>query len=150
MVRALAVRTAILILGLSLATSLTACKSRPSDMREWRATDHSQEEGTGQGAGTPAPESQTPEDNDPMIAAMGVWQAQCSNCHGPEGHGDGPQASLTHPPDLTSAAFQTSHTDEQLAGSITRGRNMMPGFGSTLRPEAIEVLVRYVRQLGRR
>jgi mono/diheme cytochrome c family protein len=127
---------------------LTACKSQPSDLREWRASDHSQEEGQGQGAGT-APVPSEDDDNDPMIAALGIWQAQCSTCHGPEGRGDGPQAALTHPTDLTTAAFQSSHTDEQIAASITHGRNMMPGFGSTLRPEGIDVLVRFVRQLGR-
>jgi hypothetical protein len=136
-------RTLTSVLLLVLATS--ACKSRPSDLREWRPSDHSHEEGEGQGDMNQLP----PEDNDPLVAAMGIWQAQCTTCHGPTGHGDGPQAMLTHPPDLTSAAFQSAWTDDGLRASITNGRNMMPGFGSSLRPEGIDVLVRLVRTFGR-
>lgn len=130
--------------ALVFAMALSACKSRPSDLREWRATDHTHEEGEGQ----TDPNLPPVEDNDPLVAAMGIWQAQCATCHGESGRGDGPQASLTHPADLTSPTFQAGRTDDQIRATITRGRNMMPAFGNALRPEGITVLVQLVRQFG--
>src|SRR5207344_2704764 len=87
-----------------------------------------------------------PEDNDPMIAARAVFNTQCAGCHGFRGRGDGPQAAMARPADFTNAALQASRTDEQLRTVITNGRGMMPPFGQALRPEAVTLLVRLVRQ----
>lgn len=127
-----------------LLGALTGCDRTPPGLREWRPSDHSREEGEGEGALPPL------EDNDPMIAAVGLYRVQCAGCHGPRGHGDGPQAVglPVRPPDFGSATFQRSRTDEQLRAVIVHGRGAMPGFGSTLRPEGIDVLVRLIRQLG--
>ncbi len=81
-----------------------------------------------------------------MRAARALWAVTCAGCHGREGRGDGeerpPGAQL---PDFTQVAWQQSRTDTQLAQVIRDGKNMMPPFGKRVRPEGIEVLVRYVR-----
>jgi mono/diheme cytochrome c family protein len=132
---------------LAALLAVGGCRSTPPDLREWRPSDHSREDG--EGAGEPSLPA-TPEDSDPMVAAIGLYRVQCAGCHGARGRGDGPQAAMARPPDFTSPEFQASRTDDQLRAVIIRGRGMMPPFGSSLRPEAIELLVRLVRDLGRR
>ncbi len=120
------------------------CKSRPADLREWVPGDHSHEAtGEDPGPGAAAP-------TDPLTNARALWSSQCASCHGREGRGDGPAATVARPPDMTTASFQSAHTDEQLATSILRGKSgTMPAFG-TLRPEAVSVLARLVRSFGPR
>jgi mono/diheme cytochrome c family protein len=125
--------------------AVTGCRNTPSDLREWRPSDHTHQEG----AGAPPTAQQPAEDSDSMIAALGLYRVQCASCHGARGRGDGPQAAMVRPPDFANAAFQSGRTDEQLREVITRGRGAMPGFGQSLRPEAIELLVRLVREMGR-
>lgn len=126
------------------ALSMTAlgCESTPSDLREWRPSDHSNA-GTGEDPGGGSAPS------DPLANARALWTSQCVVCHGREGRGDGTQP-MARPPDMTTAAFQQSHTDEQLAQSIARGKGgVMPAF-SSLRPEAVQQLVRLVRSFAAR
>lgn len=85
-----------------------------------------------------------------MIAALAIYRTQCANCHGQQGRGDGPQSAMIHPPDWTTAQFQDTHSEEQLRMVIQHGRGAMPAFGQALRPEAIDLLVRLVRQFGGR
>lgn len=134
-----------LLCSLGPVLVLVSCGSRPGDVREWRASDHSRDQGESQAD----PNLPPLEDEDPMVAAQGIWQAQCATCHGPTGHGDGPQAPMTRPPDITNEAFQAAWSDEQLRTVITYGRGMMQPYRESIRPEGIDVLVRHVRQLGR-
>lgn len=128
---------------LILCAGVAACDSPPADLREWRPSDHSNAGGSSEDpGGTAAP-------TDPMANARALWVSQCASCHGREGRGDGPGAAI-RPPDMTTAAFQQSATDEQLATSIQRGKNgRMPAF-SSLRPEAVQQLVALVRQFAPR
>ncbi len=57
---------------------------------------------------------------------------------------------MMRPPDFASPGFHSARTDDQLRTSILRGRGMMPAFRETLRAEAIDLLVRLVRSMGRR
>ena len=52
------------------------------------------------------------------------------------------QGGRTSLPDLYASG-------RSIRATITRGRNMMPGFGATMRPEGINVLVQLVRSFGR-
>ena len=72
-----------------------------------------------------------------------AWKNQCSSCHGPTGHGDGPQAPMLHPPDFSSKEWQSQHTDVELAASIVNGKNKMPKFG--LPERVVTALVARVR-----
>lgn len=133
----IALRTMVIAATL---TALVGCDSAPADLREWRPSDHSN---TGNGedpGGGSAP-------SDPLANARALWASQCVSCHGSRGRGDGTQ-TMVRPPDMSAASFQQSHTDEQLAQSIVRGKNgTMPSF-SSLRPEAVQSLVRLVRSFG--
>lgn len=118
------------------------CKNR--QVREWTPRDHDPDgsvENTGQTAVSP--------NDDPLATARALFMAQCASCHGPEGHGDGPMAMMFRPADLSDPAIQGARTDEDLANAITRGKGRMPAFGNQLRPEAVPMLVRFVRSLRR-
>lgn len=142
-------RFTLLFAGALALGSAAGCKSPPADLREWRPSDHSGESAPA-GASAGAAGAPSDDDGDPALAARALWQVQCSNCHGREGHGDGPQGAITHPPDMATVAFQSSHSDEVLAQSIRQGKGMMPAFGAGLRPEAVQALVRIVRGFGGR
>jgi mono/diheme cytochrome c family protein len=55
-----------------------------------------------------------------------IYVAKCQACHGAEGRGDGPAARALpkKPKDLSSPAFWTATTDEQVRNAITNG---LPG-----------------------
>ncbi|MBL8681502.1 MAG: cytochrome c [Myxococcales bacterium] len=126
----------------AVLTALAACDSPPADLREWRPSDHSNAGSGEDPGGGRAP-------SDPLANARALWVSQCVACHGREGRGDGTQ-TMVRPPDMSAVAFQDSHTDEQLATSILRGKSgTMPSFAS-LRPEAVQSLVRLVRSFGGR
>lgn len=137
-------RSRVASLALALALGAAACQRPPADLREWRASDHSRENGEQDNAA-----GSTPPDTDPMVAALALYRATCAGCHGPSGRGDGPSAGpMMHPADYTTEQFQRSHTDEQLREVILRGRGMMPGFSQSLRPEAVDLLVQQIRRFG--
>lgn len=53
------------------------------------------------------------------------------------------------PPDMTSEAFQQSHSDVQIRTSIVAGKGgAMPSFGAVLRPEAVAQLTALIRAMG--
>ena len=88
-----------------------ACNRTPSDMREWKADDHdrSDEQQKGQGRAAPPPRTaaSAAANANPTVTLVEVtWKAQCGPCHGPIGHGDGPQGPMVHAPDLTLAEWQ--------------------------------------------
>lgn len=132
-----ALRTALALFALC-----AACRRTPSDLREWTPRDHADAEVDPTAQGPSA-------GSDPMGAARALFAAQCASCHGSGGHGDGPQAALFRPADLTDGAFQSQRSDEELARSITSGRGRMPAFGSTVRPEGVQLLVRLIRSWRR-
>jgi mono/diheme cytochrome c family protein len=135
------VRVAKHIARFVVPLALAACDSPPADLREWRPSDHNNASREDLGGGS-AP-------SDVLSNARALWASQCVACHGREGRGDGTQTAV-RPPDMTAAAFQQSHSDEQLALSISRGKNgTMPAF-SSLRPEAIQSLVALVRSFAAR
>jgi mono/diheme cytochrome c family protein len=81
-----------------------------------------------------------------------LFAANCTACHGADGHGDGSLAKalpLT-PADLTAAHFWV-HTEGDLYWFIARGFTApdgtiaMPGFGDKLSNEAIWDLIDYLR-----
>jgi mono/diheme cytochrome c family protein len=55
-----------------------------------------------------------------------IYVAKCQACHGAEGKGDGPAARALpkKPKDLSSPAFWTSMSDDQVRAAITSG---LPG-----------------------
>ncbi|MBI5518196.1 MAG: cytochrome c [Deltaproteobacteria bacterium] len=132
-----------LALALGLGAVPAGCRRSPDGLREWTPADH------GHGADDPGGAPSGPSSGDPLASAQALYGAQCAGCHGPHGQGDGPQAALFRPADLTDPTLQGSRTDEDLARAITQGRGRMPAFGAMVRPEGVQLLVRLLRSWRR-
>jgi mono/diheme cytochrome c family protein len=136
----------VLVAAASVAAA--ACRGTPEDLREWRPSDHHhQTEASGDTGRAPARVSGSAE---PPAAGLdevtiAAWRRNCVSCHGQFGRGDGPQAAMVKPRDLSNVTWQASVSDTQLGESIAKGRGQMPGF--PLPAKTIENLVRLVRLL---
>jgi mono/diheme cytochrome c family protein len=78
--------------------------------------------------------------------AAATFKTKCAVCHGAGGKGDTPAGKSMGTPDFTSAAF-ASKSEAELKGSIEKGKNKMPAYGKTLKPEDIQALVAYIKSL---
>ena len=125
-----------------------ACNSSPSDLREWRLSDHdhTSEPNSGQ------VEVQPDGGSDPELAKHGLdevtlvaWQQNCTRCHGTIGRGDGPQGPSTRATDLTNGDWQRAASDPQIADAIKKGKGMMPPFA--LPESTVTGRVRLIRLL---
>ena len=115
-----------LITLLAGITGLACDRAPPADgLKEWTAADHD-----GEKRAAPMPNQGARVDAGDANAQLvdATWRAQCANCHGPGGHGDGPQAAMYRPTNLAAEEFQSKITDEQIASSILNGKNRMPKF----------------------
>jgi len=130
-----AMRRAALVASIALTTS---CDGGVGEVREWRPSDHDNNQKPGQVDG-----------GDPNAIIGVVWKQQCARCHGPTGRGDGPDGRIMRVPDLARPALQSASSDEQIAEVIRKGRNKMPPF-ATLPAEVVAGLVRHVRAFGGR
>lgn len=132
------------VLGVLLA--LSGCDDEPRELREWRASDHVQ-------PSQPDPERSAAEPTAPpdpetvRRAVTALWLERCASCHGAEGRGDGAQAPAQIA-DFTSAEWQASRQDADLARAIRMGQGLMPAFGSMINERGIAVLVDHVRSFG--
>jgi hypothetical protein len=135
--------------ALGLLAALTGCNSAPGDLRTWRVEDHDHTTNPGQDQVVAGPDAGPA----PELARVGLdevtviaWNQNCTRCHGKIGRGDGPQGPMFKAPDLTSATWQRSVTDEGIANTIKNGRGQMPPF-SALPDSTVKSLVRLVRLL---
>lgn len=131
-----------LVLGATLL--LAACDRAPSDLREWRVTDHDHTSNPNATQVEVRPDAGNP------LAAQGIdevtivtWKENCAKCHGTVGAGDGPQGPMTRPRDLTDPEWQAATTDAAIAQVIREGRGRMPAFN--LPNATVTSLVRLVR-----
>lgn len=126
---------------------LGGCQKAPTDLREWTPKDHTNTSNnsaaqSGQVNATPEPAEAPPKGLDPVTLA--TWGTQCASCHGRIGKGDGPNGKMLKATDLSQPSWQAQVADEQIAQSITKGKNAMPAFAN-LPPETVENLVWLVR-----
>lgn len=140
----------LFILTLGSAVLAAACNRTPSDLREWKADDHDhsddQQKGRAAPPGRAQPQASAAPNANPTVTLVEVtWKAQCAPCHGPIGHGDGPQGPMVHAPDLTLPDWQSKITDQQIAQIISTGKNRMPKFDFP--PEVLGGLVARVRAI---
>jgi len=85
-----------------------------------------------------------------------IYDRDCSTCHGPEGKGDGEQATYVtpQPQDFTKGILE-KRSDDFLTSVITKGgqaqglSESMPGFPKLSKGD-LQSLVAYIRQLGKR
>lgn len=110
------------------------------------------------GNGVPAPRRwavpRRPDELPPeaIDQAESVFAVECSQCHGPEGRGDGPEAAglRPEPRDLGNGAFVASLSERRLFLSIAHGAvgSAMPDHMEGNSPETIWALVDRVRELA--
>ncbi|MGQ0504374.1 MAG: c-type cytochrome [Myxococcaceae bacterium] len=76
------------------------------------------------------------------------WKAKCKSCHGDTGKGDTKVGQKEKVEDLSTAEFQSKHTDadikQVIAEGSTENKKMKP-FKEKLTPEEIDALVKHVR-----
>ncbi|MCM3870293.1 MAG: cytochrome c [Pyrinomonadaceae bacterium] len=77
-----------------------------------------------------------------------LYASKCVICHGKNGAGTAALRAKGQP-DLSTADWQKTHSDEQIAARIREGKGKMPGFAKKLSDEEIKALVKQVRTLRR-
>jgi mono/diheme cytochrome c family protein len=76
-------------------------------------------------------------------ASETLYKSKCVACHGADGTGSATGKKMgAH--DFTTADVQ-GMSDADLATIITNGKNKMPKYGASLKPEDIKGLVAYIR-----
>jgi mono/diheme cytochrome c family protein len=81
--------------------------------------------------------------------AESVYKAKCAMCHGADGKGETPTGKKMGAHDFASPEVQ-KQTDAQLTDVIAKGKNKMPGYEKSLKPDQIKGLVEYVRELAKK
>jgi mono/diheme cytochrome c family protein len=85
----------------------------------------------------------------PQVA--GLFQQNCSGCHGADGTGELMRKALPNIPDFTSLAWQVSQTEMALVNQIDYGSQpLMPAFRYKLTREQIQGLAVYIRSFPSR
>ncbi len=135
---------------LALAAVLSAgCDRTPSadGLREWNVQDHEQDQ--------ESLKAQLPRKGDggsgggaSGIAALVdlTWRAQCAQCHGESGRGDGPNGPMVKATNFTDPEWQHRIQDGEIANAIQNGKGKMPKFD--LSSELVAGLVVRIRQVG--
>jgi mono/diheme cytochrome c family protein len=80
--------------------------------------------------------------------AAGIYKAKCSACHGADGKGATPVGTKMGIKDLASPEVQKM-SDAELTAIISDGKDKMPGYGKSLKPDQIKELVGYIRSLAK-
>jgi len=77
-----------------------------------------------------------------------LYKTNCVLCHSANGSGDSPSGKALHAKDLRSEEVQ-KQGDAALNEVITKGRGKMPAFGAKIKPDDVEKLVAYLRELAK-
>jgi mono/diheme cytochrome c family protein len=90
-------------------------------------------------------------DDRPLALGLGVYQARCVRCHGPDGHGDGPDVAKSpiRPRDLASASWHSGADRDAVRRVILEGTpdELMPGSAGAITPHELDSVVDYVLSL---
>ena len=101
-------------------------------------------------APTEAAKVVNPVKSDDASIQMGrsVFQQFCANCHGPTGHGDGPQAASLDPKPADLIIRAKHHSDGDFFWKIANGKGPMPGFNKQLSDRLIWHTINFIRSLS--
>ena len=78
-----------------------------------------------------------------------LYKAKCAACHGADGKGETAIGKANKMRDLGSVDIQ-KQSEEDLLEIITKGKNKMPAYGKSLKPEQMKDLVTYIRSFGKK
>jgi mono/diheme cytochrome c family protein len=87
-----------------------------------------------------------------MLAAQdaaSLYKAKCSACHGADGKGETAIGKKMGIRDLASPDVQKM-SDVELTTVIADGKDKMPSYKKSLKPEQIKDLVAYIRSLAKK
>jgi mono/diheme cytochrome c family protein len=144
----------LLLPSLVVAAALAACDRPPpvDGARAWTPGDHdrAEEQSSGQNAEAPPQRGRTDGGGGSTATAaeqlaQATWESTCTVCHGPGGHGDGPNGPMVKAPDLTRVEWQAQVKDADIAAIITTGKGKMPKFD--LSPALVDALVARIRAM---
>jgi mono/diheme cytochrome c family protein len=82
-------------------------------------------------------------------ASAKLYQMKCVACHGADGVGNTTVGKALKITDFHDPAVQKM-SDADLTAIVASGKNKMPAYEKTLKPEEIKGLVAYVRELGKK
>lgn len=84
-----------------------------------------------------------------VSATKSLYADRCARCHGAQGAGDGPDASLYKPlPSSLASEDIRQSTDGELFWKISKGRRPMPGYESELSEQQRWALVNLIRSFA--
>ncbi|HXM95252.1 MAG TPA: cytochrome c [Candidatus Dormibacteraeota bacterium] len=78
-----------------------------------------------------------------------LYKTKCAACHGLDGKGQTAAGKKMGAHDFASPEVQKA-TDTDLADIIAKGKNKMPGYAKSLKPDEIKELVEYIRDLPKK
>jgi mono/diheme cytochrome c family protein len=81
--------------------------------------------------------------------AAANYKAKCSACHGADAKGDTAVGKKMGIKDLASPEVQKM-SDAELTAVIADGKDKMPSYKKSLKPEQIKELVGYVRSIAKK
>ncbi len=79
--------------------------------------------------------------------AASLFKAKCAACHGADGKGETPVGKKLGLRDFSSPEVQKM-SDAELTTIIADGKEKMPGYKKSLKPEQIKDLTAYIRDLA--
>ena len=82
-------------------------------------------------------------------ASAALYKSKCAGCHGADGVGSTTVGKALKVKDFHDPDVQ-KESDADLTTIIGMGKNKMPGYAKTMKPEEIKGLVAYVRELGKK
>jgi cytochrome c6 len=78
-----------------------------------------------------------------------LYKVKCAACHGADGKGETAIGKTNKLRDLGSADVQ-KQSDADLTEIVTSGKNKMPAYGKSLKPDQIKDLVAYIRSFAKK
>jgi mono/diheme cytochrome c family protein len=81
-------------------------------------------------------------------AAEATYKSKCAGCHGPDGKGE-TAAGKAMKAGSFAAPEVAKMSDDDLATAIAKGKNKMPAYEKSLKPDQIKALVAYIRSLAK-
>ena len=87
----------------------------------------------------------------PLVAqdAAAIFKTKCAACHGPDGKGDTAVGKKLGVRDFASPEVQ-KQSDDELAAIINDGKNKMPAYKKSLKPEQVKDLVAFIHACGKK
>jgi mono/diheme cytochrome c family protein len=76
-----------------------------------------------------------------------TYKTKCASCHGPDGGGDTAIGKKLGAHDFRSAEVQKM-SDSELNEILAKGKNKMPAYEKSLKPDEIKGLVNYIRSFA--